>query len=332
MVTNRASEPSRMIERAAVTARSAVVMGHGGGSDCFLAHMVGRWLEGLGVERVLAGGINCQWWPDDELDGPLVRVVGPEFYDPHRLRGARPVHEHAVLVGPDATIDGRRPHEATLAEWTGGETFVLSHLGGACGSAAGLQAVIEYAHADLVVSVDVGSDTMSTGAETRPVQTALADHLTLAALADQTIDAYFCLAGYGADAEMEIEELDANFSLVLRAGGLRGAVVPDAAAVAELEALHATTTDPIGSLVAHAYGGEFGLYHVRKETPWGQVARIGPAAVPIWAMDPAVVIDAVARHVSELAGTTSLVEAEARYLALGRLPESAVVRVVDFGR
>jgi hypothetical protein len=321
-----------MLEEVARQCRSAVVMGHGGGSDCFLANLVGSWLRSLGVEKVFAGGIACQWWPVEGVTGKLVRVVGPEFYDPRELVGVQPIHDFAVVVGPDARLGNRRPHEATLAEYTGSNTFILSHLGGATGSRAGLRAIIEYAEAELVISVDVGSDTLSTGNETRPVQTAFADHLSLAALAGQEVPAYFCLAGYGADAEMELEELDANFAKVLQAGGLRGAVVPDLDAITDLETLHETTTDPIGSLVARAYRGEFGLYRVKKESPWGQVAKIGVPAVPIWVMDPAIVIDSVATHVREILSTESLKEAEIIYLDLGRLPESAIVRSVDFGR
>jgi hypothetical protein len=321
-----------MIEEVAVTARSAVVLGHGGGSDCFLANLVAGWLRSLGVERVLLGGVACQWWPVDGMCGELVRVVGPEFYDPLELTDAEPLGEHAVLVGPDARLGERRPHEATLARHLGARTFVVSHRGGGRGSAAGLAAVVAHAGADLVISVDVGSDTLSTGDETRPVQTALADHLTTAALLAQDVPTYFALAGYGADGEMELEELDANFARVLAAGGLRGAVVPSPAAIDELASLHEGLQDPVGSLVAHAARGEFGLYRVRKETPWGVVARLGPAAVPVWVMDPEIVVDSVATHVRELVATTSVDEAEEVYWRLGRIPETRVARCLDFGR
>jgi hypothetical protein len=224
------------------------------------------------------------------------------------------------------------PHEATLAGHLGEQTFVLSLRGGAQGMIDGLRAVIHHADADLVVAVDVGSDTLSTGNETRPVQTALADHLTMSAIISQDVPGYFCLSGYGADAEMELEELDANFSKVLRGGGLRGAVVPSPEAIDELDALHAATTDPIGSLVVRAYRGEFGLYRVLKESPWGQVAKLGVSSVPIWVMDPHVVVEEVATHVQHILHTTSLAEAEDIYADLGRLPETRIARALDFAR
>ena len=57
-----------------------------------------------------------------------------------------------------------------------------------------------------------------------------------------------------------------------------------------------------------------------------------PAAVPIWAFSPAVVVEAVAEHVSQIVETTSLAEAESIYLDLGRLPETRIAGRVDFRR
>jgi hypothetical protein len=321
-----------MLLEAARRSRCAVVLGQGGGSDCFLANLVASWLRDVGVERVLLGGVACQWWPVEGHVGTMVRTVGPEFYDPTQLEDVEILDDHAVLVGPNARLGSQVPHEATLAGHLGERTFVLSLRGGAAGASQGLRALIEYADADLVVSVDVGSDTLSTGNETRPVQTALADHITLAALTAQDVPAYFCLAGYGADAEMEIEELDVNFGRVLQAGGLRGAVVPSPAAIDEIDELHRRTADPIGSLIVRAYRGEFGLYRVLKESPWGQVAKLGVSAVPIWVLDPYVVVESVAVHVEAIRATTSVAEAQQIYLDLGRLPETAIARSLDFGR
>src|SRR5262245_11954233 len=327
------ARPVPMIEEAAMRSRSAVVMGNGGGSDCLVATIVSDWLRTIGVERILGGGIACQWWPEPSAPtGEFVEVFAPDLYDPFRLDGARPIGDHAVIVGPEAALDGRKPHEATLAARSGGEAFVLSLHGGASGMAAGLAALVDYAGADLVVSVDVGSDTLSTGDEVRPVQTALADHLSVAALLAQRVPAYFALAGYGVDAEMAEEDLERNFAAVVAAGGLRGAVVPSEAALRELDALHHDAADPVGSLVARAARGEFGLHRVHKDTPWGAVARVGPAAVPVWVMDPVVVVDVVARDVRAIVDTTSLDEASTIYSGLGRLPETRFVRMVDYGR
>jgi hypothetical protein len=318
---------------AAVRARSAVVMGNGGGGDCLVTVLVGAWLRSLGVERVLLGGIACQWWPDPGTEAhPMVHVLGPDLYDPRELEGARPLGEHAVLVGPDTRSAGRVPHEAILAEYTGGEAFVLSLLGGARGAAEGLNAVAAHTGADLVISVDVGSDCLSTGQEVRPTMTVLADHLSLCALAIQERPAFFCLAGYGADAEMEIEELDRNFGAVVAAGGLRGGFVPTAEAVDRLAQMQERAFDPVGNLVVETARGRFGLHRVHTGSVWGHVARLGPAALAVWALDPQVVIDAVATDAKLIAETTSLGDAERIYLEAGRLPETTIARTVDFRR
>jgi hypothetical protein len=321
------------IEEVVRRASSAVVVGNGGGGDCLVTVLVASWLRTLGVERTTVGGIGCQWWPEPgQQGGELVDVLGPDFYDPRGLDGARPLGEHVVLVGPDARSSGRRPHEAVLAEWAGGDAFVLSLLGGAKGTAAGLAAVVEHAGADLVIAVDVGSDCLSTGREVRPTMTVLADHLTFAGLLAQRVPSFFCLAGFGVDAEMELEELTENFATVVRAGGLLGAFAPSARALEELDALQAQAFDPVGNLLVKAARGEFGLHRVRTGGPWGQVARIGPASIPVWALDPEVVLAEVATDVREIMETTSLAQAEGIYRNLGRLPESGIVRTVDFRR
>lgn len=322
------------LDVAARSAHAALVLGNGGGSDCFFAALAADHLRRLGVERVLVGGIGCQWWPEPGwTESDLVQVLGPELYDPSTLSGATPVGAHAVLIGPDArNPDGHVPHEAVVAEHLGGESFVVSLTGGARGAADGLAAIVEHFGADLVVNVDVGSDSLSTGHEVRPVETALADHLALVALAAQDVPRFFALSGYGGDAELELEELDANFATIVHAGGLRGGFVPSAAAIADLDALLAARGDPVGAVVAKAYRGEFGLHRLRKTSPWGETVRLTPAAIPVWVMDPAVVVNDVASDAAQLLGTMSAAEAEAAYVAAGRLPETSVARMVDFRR
>ncbi|GAA0971765.1 hypothetical protein GCM10009555_023510 [Acrocarpospora macrocephala] len=321
------------IEEAAITSRVALVMGHGGGSDCLVASLVADWLRRLGVERVILGGVACQWWlPVGEQRTATHVTVGPDFYDPARLAPAKPLNEHSVIVYPDSEVDGRQPHEATAARHFGGEAFLISLRGGGTGVAQGLRAVAEHYGADLLISVDVGSDTLSTGKEVRPTQTSFADHLTLAGLLQQDCRTYFALAGYGVDAEMEIEELDHNLSLAIKAKALRGVIGPSHEALERVHDLHGEAHDPVGSLVIKAGRGDFGLHRTLKSNPFGEVAHIGPAAVPIWVFDPQAVADSVAEHAKPLAPTTSVGEAEETYRALGRIPETSLVRTVEFKR
>lgn len=324
---------TKTLEDLAHEASSAVIIGNGGGGDCLVGLLAAGWLRRMGVGRVALGGIACQWWTAPGEDRPEgVDVLGPDLYSIGDLDQATRIHDYAAIVNADSNSQGRRPHEAVLAEHLDQETFIVSHQGGANGSAAGLRAVLEYFDADLVIAMDVGSDTLSTGREVRPTMTVLADHLTLAAVLSQDVASVFCLAGFGADAELELEELTENTGRVLAAGGLLGMFAPSPADINELEAVQQMAFDPVGGLVVEAYRGNFGLHRVPTGSPWGQVARMTPAAVPIWAFSPQVVVDAVAQDVARILETTSLEEAERIYLELGRLPETTIAGRVDFRR
>ena len=321
------------IEEAALQTKTALVMGHGGGSDCLVASLVADWLSRLGVQRIILGGVACQWWAPPGIEPTeLGMTVGPDFYDPLQLSPSTRLSDHSVIVTSESSIDGRQPHEATAARHFGGESFLISLRGGGAGVAEGMRAVVDHYGADLLISVDVGSDTVSTGQEIRPTQTSFADHLTLAGLLQQQCRAYFGLAGYGVDAEMEIEELDHNIGVAIRARSLRGVIAPSFAAIERVHELHGEAHDPVGSLVIKAGRGEFGLHRTLKSNPFGEVARIGPASLPIWIFDPQTLADSVAEHAKPLMSTTSLEEAETVYRGLGRIPETTLTRYVQFRR
>jgi hypothetical protein len=120
--------------------------------------------------------------------------------------------------------------------------------------------------------------------------------------------------------------------LAVRARALCGVVAPSYAAIERVDELHGEAADPVGSLVIKAGKGEFGLHRTLKSNPFGEVARVGPASLPIWIFDPRILADSVAEHAKPLAATTSLAEAEAAYSALGRIPETTLVRFVNFRR
>ena len=326
-------QTSKTLEDLAHNAKSAVIIGNGGGGDCLVGLLAAGWLKRMGVERVALGGIACQWWTAPGEDRPeLVDVLGPDLYSIDDLEQVNRIHDYAAICRSDTHSHGRTPHEAVLAEHINGKTFVVSHQGGVQGAAEGLKAVVEHFSADLVIAMDVGSDTLSTGDEVRPTMTVLADHITLAAVMSQDVPSVFCLAGFGADAELEIEELTENTAKVLAAGGLLGVFAPSQEEIEDLDAVQQKAFDPVGQLVVAAYRGHFGLHRVPTASPWGQVARMTPAAVPVWAFSPTVVVEAVAKHVTQILETTSLADAERLYIELGRLPETSIVGRVDFRR
>ena len=324
---------SDTLEDLAHAAKSAVIIGNGGGGDCLVGLLAAGWLKRMGVERVALGGIACQWWTAPGEDRPeLVDVLGPDLYSVEDLEQVNRIHDYAAICNAETNSHGRKPHEAVLAEYLNEETFVVSHQGGAQGARDGLKAVVEHFSADLVIAMDVGSDTLSTGKEVRPTMTVLADHITLAAVMSQDVPSVFCLAGFGADAELEIEELTENTGKVLAAGGLLGMFAPSKSDIESLEGVQQMAFDPVGGLVVQAWRGNFGLHRVPTASPWGQVARMTPAAVPIWAFTPQIIVDAVATDVKKILETSSLPEAEKIYLELGRLPETTITGRVDFRR
>ena len=324
---------SDTLEDLAHAAKSAVIIGNGGGGDCLVGLLAAGWLKRMGVERVALGGIACQWWTAPGEDRPeLVDVLGPDLYSVDDLDDVERIHDYAAICNANTNSQGRKPHEAVLAEYLNEETFVVSHQGGVQGAAGGLKAVVEHFSADLVIAMDVGSDTLSTGKEVRPTMTVLADHITLAAVMSQEVPSVFCLAGFGADAELEIEELTENTGKVLAAGGLLGMFAPSKSDIESLEGVQKMAFDPVGGLVVEAWRGNFGLHRVPTASPWGQVARMTPAAVPVWAFSPQVVVDAVAGDVNRILKTTSLADAERIYLDLGRLPETTIAGRIDFRR
>ena len=107
---------------------------------------------------------------------------------------------------------------------------------------------------------------------------------------------------------------------------------PSAAEIEDLEVVQQKAFDPVGQLVVAAYRGKFGLHRVPTASPWGQVARMTPAAVPVWAFSPRIVVESVAQHVKQILDTTSISDAERIYRELGRLPETSIVGRVDFRR
>jgi hypothetical protein len=133
------------LEDLARAARSAVIIGNGGGGDCLVGLLAAGWLNRMGVERVALGGIACQWWTAPGEDRPeLVDVLGPDLYSIGDLDEVKRIHDHAAICNADSHSQGRRPHEAVLAEYLEHETFIVSHQGGAQGATDGLRSVVAW--------------------------------------------------------------------------------------------------------------------------------------------------------------------------------------------
>jgi hypothetical protein len=309
-------------------------MGIGGGGDVIQAIPIANQLRLLGVQDLLIGGVGCSWWmpPQDGCTGdPSAMIVGPTIYDVNRLQPVQSWAPLVVGVEHSSNYLGFRPAEATLAEMLPGTPFVAGLTGGAVGLADSLRKVITDRSVDFVVAVDTGSDSFHDGEEVARAHSSLVDFVSLAALTQLHVPVVFALAGYGADGEMQLEELDQRVGRVMRAGGYLGAMGPSQRDVEDTLRACALFPDPILPVASQAAQGVLGLRCVHTYSPWGTVIRVTPLAATILLFDPHVLVEVVCKGVSRLQRTRSLGEVEAIYRdILGELPETQLKQAIQF--
>ena len=328
--------PRPCLTELALRSRRALIIGVGGGGDVIQSIPVANYLRLLGVGEIIVGGVGSSWWMpegDPVSRDPSAMTYGPIVYDVNELSGAQ--RWTPLIVGVDAASQWRgcRPAEAVLADRLVGTPFVAGLTQGAAGLRDNLRQLIAARGIDLVVGVDIGSDSFHDGAETLGAQTSLIDFISLAALTQLDVPVVYALAGYGADGEMQLEELDARVARVMRAGGFLGGIGLTQRDVSEMLEACALYPDPIEHYAALAARGEFGLRRVQTCTPWGIPVRITPLAAMILCFDPAVMVEQACTGVARLRETRSLAEAETIYAEqLGQIPETRLRPVIRFMR
>ena len=99
------------LTEAALKSRRAIVMGIGGGGDVIQAIPIANYLTLLGVEKVIVGGVGCQWWaPDDGIaPGPWARICGPTILDVTNMENVDPWAPMVVGIRSDSHYHGRQP-------------------------------------------------------------------------------------------------------------------------------------------------------------------------------------------------------------------------------
>ncbi|WP_181409812.1 DUF1152 domain-containing protein [Martelella alba] len=320
----------------ALKAKHALIIGVGGGGDVIQSIPVGNYLKLLGVEKITVGGVGSSWWMpegDPISADPTAMTYGPVVYDVGALKPSREWVPGIVGVGIETTYgQSCKPAEAVLADLLPGEPFVAGLTKGATGLRDALAALIEKEGIDLIVGVDIGSDSFHDGKEVVPAQTSLIDFIVLAALTQLEIPVVYGLAGYGSDGEMRLEELDERVSRVMAAGGYLGAIGLSHRDVAEMLSACELYPDPIEHYAALAARGEFGYRRVQTHTPWGSAVKITPLAATILFFDPKVMVEVACHGVKALADTTSLDEAEEIFAASGEIPETRLEPVIRFMR
>jgi hypothetical protein len=318
----------------ALQAKRALIIGVGGGGDVIQSIPMGNYLKLLGVEELIVGGVGSAWWmPEGDVvsKDPGAMTFGPTAYDVHELSPSRAWAPGIVGVESATTHRGRRPAEAVLAHLLPGEPFIAGLTNGAIGLRDALNKVIRERGVDLVVGVDIGSDSFHDGTEVTKAQTSLVDFLSLGALIQLDVPAVYGLAGYGSDGEMQLEELDARVGRVMKGGGYLGAIGLTHRDVDEMLEACALYPDPIEHYAARAALGEFGYKHVQTASPWGSSVKITPLAATVLIFDPKVMVREACRGVEALKGTRSLAEAEDIYAnELGQIPETRLAPSLRF--
>jgi hypothetical protein len=318
----------------ALACKSALVIGIGGGGDVIQTIPVVNFLRRLKVPEIVVGGVGCAWWtPEGEAISSQegIYIYGPTVYDVEELEPCEKWGPGVVGVSSKSNWKGRRPAEAVLAHLLPGTPFLVSLMGGAQGMLAALRHVIEARKIDLVVAVDIGSDAFHDGREASKAYTSLVDFISLAALSQLDVPVVYGLSGYGADGEMQLEELDERVARVMKAGGYLGATGLTQEDVAQMSEACGLYPDPVEPMAPAAARGELGLHNVNTKGPWGVVIRLTPLAAVTLHFDPRVMIAEVCRGVSALTQTRSLAEAEEIYRTqLGEIPETRLEKMVRF--
>ncbi len=329
------SEIKPSLIETAVGKQKALVIGIGGGGDVIQGIPVARLLKQLGVETVYLGGVACSWWTPD--GDPLsetwgTAVMGPTLYDVNQLSPADSLAANIVAVSSETALGIRKPCEAYLAESLPADVIFIAGLTkGSQGLAASLNDLIRREGIDLVVGVDIGSDTFFDGKNAMPAKTSLVDFISMGALLELDCPVFYGVAGYGADGEMPLDELDERVHRVMKAGGYVGAHGITQGDVAAMEKACQLYGDPVEPISWRAAKGEQGWVNVWTHGPWGTAIKITPLAAVMLFFDPRTIAESNSRGILAIQKSTSLEEAEQIFRKeLGQYPESLLHPTIEF--
>jgi len=321
----------------AQAARKVLVMGNGGGGDVVQAIPIANHLKLLGVEEVIFGGINCAWIdeesgaPQEETPSgsdPATFVLGPTIYDLDLLTPSTRIAPHIVEVTAETRLHGHLTGEATVSGLFGDRAIVIGLGDGVPAAAADLQAFLDREGIGLVISTDVGSDSMFTGEEACPAHTPLADFMSIGLLTRLRTPSVFSLGGWGCDGELLHHEIERSVSKAMANGGFLGAHGMTQRDVVDMEAACDRYADPVQVYVARAARGQFGHFRIRTLGPWGQPIHVTTLAATMLFFDPRTLAEHVCTIVPEIAAAESLAAAEEAYeRRFGVPPETRLIKV-----
>jgi hypothetical protein len=289
----------------------ALVIGVGGGGDVVGALACARFLEFCGLEFFL-GGLSWERAVYDPVPGP--RRLS-------EVEDVRALHEYAWLANAASrTNTGVYFAEAKMAAVRQSEVLLIDINGGAQGTAAGLEAALNYFNADLLVGLDVGGDSLAEGHEAG-LRSPLADSVVLAAFAEMEkrgVRTLWGVFGYGSDGELSVDEIEVALSKLAAVNGLLGCCSLTPKIAAELEDVIKTVPTEASAIPVQCFRGAYGEHRIR-----GGVRRVKmtPLTALIFFMSATILFDTLGKPAQALLHSSSLDEANEALHALGMRTE-----------
>ena len=275
-----------------------LVLGIGGGGDIVGTLPTARLFEAFGAETIL-GGVSWERIVRDP-------VPGPRKLD--EVEGVRPLHPAVWLAGAQArTKGGVRFTESFVAESLGKDALLIDINGSPSQVAEGLLRAAEALGADRVMGVDVGGDSLAKGKEAG-LRSPLCDAVMVAALAqvEKILPTALGVLGYGTDAELTGEEINASLSEVAAGGGYLGAWGMTAGAAEEMEVLARAAGSEASLLAVASFRGKRGVRAIREET---RSVELSPVCCVTFYVRPTVLMDRVSALARSVQSAATLKEA-----------------------
>ena len=261
----------------------ALVIGVGGGGDVVGTIPTARFLELFGISCIL-GGLSWERFVYDPQPG--TRSLAEVMH-------VRPLAPTVWLANAQTTTTtGVRFAESDVAALYNTETLLVDLSQGVAGVVTGLRAAMQALQADLLVGIDVGSDSLAAGHEPG-LRSPLADAMMLAAFYQLSAE-FPCLwgvFGYGSDAELTIPEIDHALSVVAQHGGLLGTWGMTPAITAELRRTITHVRTEASAIAVDCAAGATGVKTIRNGT---RSVALSPVCTVTFYLSPRVLYEHVA--------------------------------------
>ena len=287
--------------------KHALIIGVGGGGDVVGALAAARFLEFCGLQFTL-GGLSWERNVYDPIPGP--RKLS-------ETKNVRALHPHAWLANPESQTSTGVPFaESMMAAVINREILLVDINGGVKGVVDGLEVAMKELHADLLVGLDVGGDSLAQGHEPG-LRSPLADSIMLAAFAElenrgrQTLWGVF---GYGSDGELSVEEIEIALSKLAAANGLLGAWSLTAKIARELEEVIKTVPTEASAIPLQCFRGAWGNHDIRRGE---RHVKLTPLTALTFFISTTKLYETLARPAQALRQSSSLDEANDALHAIG---------------